>query len=280
MVSVVIPTYNRAWCLEKAVASVLSQSFDDLEVVIIDDGSQDDSGRMVERLQQSYPGRELVYRLIQHGGVSRARNRGIGIARGTWVAFLDSDDYWMPEKLERQLSYLHHHTDYPICHTDELWIRNGTRINQGRKYQKSAGWFFIQSLQRCMISPSSALIHRSLFDEVGLFDETFPYVEDYDLWLRITSRYPVGYVDEKLVVKTGGHADQLSKQIDGIEKYRIAAIEKVLRSGELSGEFFREALRVYRHKAHIYLNGCLKRGRAAEARRVSRRLEYYARMGS
>jgi glycosyltransferase involved in cell wall biosynthesis len=265
LISVVIPTYDRARCLDRAVESVIAQSYTDREIIIIDDGSLDDTPAVVERMMDAY-GDEAAIRFsrIPHAGVSAARNRGIDMSRGEWIAFLDSDDHWLPDKLDRQVRYLAAHPEYRVCHTDEIWIRKGTRINQGKKHLKRAGWFFIPSLELCLISPSAVMVHRSVFREVGVFDETFPVVEDYDLWLRMTARYPVGYVDEKLVVKTGGRPDQLSASIDGIEGYRLRALEKMLRSGTLDGEFMDRCLDTFRRKASIYTMGCAKRGKHHE----------------
>jgi glycosyltransferase involved in cell wall biosynthesis len=267
LISVVIPTFNRAHQLGDALESVRSQSYDNIEIIVVDDGSSDDTASYVRSWQEA-----IRYIPIVHSGVSAARNRGIAEAAGEWIALLDSDDYWHKNKLERQLRYIQNmHPDndaaiqYLICHTNEIWIHNGKRINQGKKHEKREGWFFIPSLQRCLISPSSVLIHRSVFEHVGVFDEEFEYVEDYDLWLRITALYPVGYLDEHLTIKRGGHSDQLSKKIDAIERYRLRALEKIVTSGTLRPEFLREALKVYKEKASIYAEGCIKRGRMQEA---------------
>lgn len=248
--------------------SVLLQSYRYFELIVVDDGSEDATPRLV----QSY-GDSLRYVKIPHSGVSRARNTGIEQAGGKWIAFLDSDDYWLPAKLEKQLAYLSSNPRYLLCHTDEIWMKNGKRINQGKRHRKYEGWFFSPSLWLCLISPSSVIIHRRIFEEIGYFDETFPYVEDYELWLRITSRYPVGYVSEKLVVKTGGHSDQLSLRIDGIEKYRLLALEKLIKSGKLNTVFLREAMEVYRKKSGIYIAGCRKRGKKEEIALFQQRLQ-------
>jgi glycosyltransferase involved in cell wall biosynthesis len=275
LISVIIPTYNRVQLLERAVASVVDQSYRNIELIVVDDGSTDDTPSFVRSVS-----RDVHYIQIPHSGVSAARNRGIEAATGKWIAFLDSDDYWLEEKLERQMHYVHtvrpddpSHERYLICHTDEVWIRKGKRINQGKKYAKHAGWFFVPSLQLCLISPSAVMIHRCIFENVGLFDEDFEFVEDYDLWLRITARYPVGYLNEALTVKHGGHDDQLSGRIDGIEKYRIHALEKIITSGNLHTDFLEEALRVYHKKALIYIEGCRKRGKHLEAGELQARMQ-------
>jgi len=267
-VSVIIPTYQRARILKRALLSVFSQSYRKIEVLVVDDGSTDDTYRVVRKFAE-----KVNYYYIPHSGVSKARNIGIKHSRGEWIAFLDSDDYWLPDKLKKQMHYLAINSRYWICHCDEIWIKNGKRINQGKKHKKYEGWFFYPSLELCLISPSSVIIHRSIFDKVGLFDESFNVVEDYEMWLRITSLFPIGYLDEKLVVKTGGHSDQLSGTIQGIEGYRIKALEKLIQSNHLKGDFLNQALKVYMKKCSIYVNGCLKRNRYNEAERIMNNME-------
>jgi glycosyltransferase involved in cell wall biosynthesis len=244
-------------------------------LIVIDDGSIDNTADVVESMRE-----DVRYFSIPHSGVSKARNTGLKHARGEWIAFLDSDDYWLPVKLAKQLEYLDirkppraDYHRYRLCHTDEIWIRNGKRINQGKKHQKYEGWFFKPSLHLCLISPSSVLIHRSIFELVGGFDESFEYVEDYDLWLRICSRFPVGYLDEKLIVKTGGHEDQLSGRIDGIEYFRLRALEKIITEGNLKGEFLHEAIDVFRQKTEIYILGCKKRGKIEDIEELQKKLD-------
>ncbi len=278
LVSVIIPTFNRAQFLERAISSVIDQTYPFIEIIIVDDGSTDETPSLVRSIDW-----DLHYVATPHRGVSAARNRGIGEARGEWIAFLDSDDYWLCDKIEKQMLYLYTvfpddeaHERYLICHTDEIWIRNGKRINQSRKHMKYAGWFFKPSLNLCLISPSAVILNRSIFDSVGYFDESFEFVEDYDLWLRITAQYPIGYLNERLTVKHGGHEDQLSGSIDGIEKYRIRALEKIITSGTLRADYLEEALKVYNRKASIYIEGCRKRGKHREAKEIQERMLHLA----
>ena len=266
MVSVIIPTFNRAYVLRRAVESVLSQSYREYEIIIVDDGSTDDTARVLGHFKKRV---RAFY--SPHSGVSKARNTGIEKAEGEWISFLDSDDYWFSEKLEKQMSYLKNNPQYRVCHTDEIWIKNGKRINQGKKHKKNEGWFFSPSLRLCLISPSTVVIHREVFDKIGKFDENFEFVEDYELWLRITSQYPIGFIREKLVVKTGGHPDQLSRRINGIEKYRIDALEKLILKGNLKLEYLNESIEMYKKKCAIYISGCIKRGKQEEIDRIKER---------
>ncbi len=262
-VSVVIPSHDRAALLSRALESVRSQSRPAGEVIVVDDGSTDGTAGILPR---RFPEVRLMRQ--ERRGVSAARNRGIGAASGDWIAFLDSDDSWEPPKLERQLDALAAAPRYRICHTDEIWVRNGRRVNPRRRHAKRGGWIFRHCLPLCAISPSSALIHRSVFEAVGLFDEDLPGGEDYDLWLRISARYPVLLVDEPLVVKTGGHADQLSRRVRGLDRYRIRSLVKILESGELEPADRAAAVATLDEKCRIWATGAARRGRYDEAEEV------------
>ena len=260
-VSVIVPTYNRAHTLPCALDSVLAQNLAVDEILIIDDGSQD---RTRQLIQSRYPGCRYLYQTNQ--GVSAARNRGIREARGEWIALLDSDDAWLPDKLRLQQQALRNSPGYRLCHSDEIWIRNGVRVNPMKKHAKSGGRIFTDCLPRCVISPSAALLQRSLLDEVGLFDPDLPACEDYDLWLRICAREQVLYVDTPLVVKYGGHADQLSRAHWGMDRFRIQALEKLIRSESLSPPDLAAAIEMLRQKSRIMAEGAEKRGHQQRAR--------------
>ena len=267
-VSVIIPTYNRAALVREAVASVLAQSFRDFEVVVVDDGSSDHT---VEALAP-YAAPVRLRGRESRGGVSAARNTGIAAAQGEWLAFLDSDDLWLPEKLARQMAYLAEHPERQICQTEETWVRRGVRVNQPRTHRKIGGRLFFPSMERCMVSPSAVLLHRRLIELHGGFDEDLPAAEDYDLWLRLSWRYEIGLVSEPLVIKRGGHADQLSGQW-GIDRYRIRALFKLLQEPELPASEAEAVRRVLARKCAIYAQGCEKRGKIAEA-------DFYRSLGS
>ncbi|MGQ9689067.1 MAG: glycosyltransferase family 2 protein [Desulfobaccales bacterium] len=261
LVSVIIPTYNRAFWVKEAAASVLAQTFRDFELIVVDDGSTDAT---LETLAAVAPEGTKILRRPQRRGVSAARNLGVAAARGEWLAFLDSDDLWLPDKLLRQVEYLRSHPDLEICQTEEIWIRNGVRVNKPVSHRKMAGDIFLPSLERCMISPSAVMLRRQLFEEAGGFDETLPAAEDYDLWLRLAWRQRVGLVSDALVIKRGGHPDQLSRQW-GLDRWRIRALRKILSEPDLP-PFYRAAARHnLRLKCTIFAQGCEKRGRVAEA---------------
>jgi glycosyltransferase involved in cell wall biosynthesis len=259
LVSVIIPTYNRAALVRQALASVKAQTYRDFEIVVVDDGGTDDTYEVLSA------DRELrVLRHPSRRGVSAARNTGIAAARGKWLAFLDSDDLWLPDKLARQMLLFEGAPELLICQTDETWVRRGGRVNKPAAHRKVAGRIFLPSLSRCMISPSAVMLHRRLLADHGAFDETLSAAEDYDLWLRLTWRYEVGLVDEPLVIKRGGHPDQLSAQW-GIDRFRIRALVKLLAEPDLPAAYARAARRTLAAKCAIYAQGCHKRGRQIEA---------------
>ena len=263
-VTVIIPTWNRAEWLEKSIGSVLGQTFRDFELVLVDDASTDSTAQILEK----FSGKICKIIFAKNRGVSTARNIAISKSRSEWIAFLDSDDYWHPEKLEKQINQIEIRSDCPIHFTDEIWIRNGQRVNPKKKHKKKEGWIFQPSLENCIISPSSVILKREILEIHGMFDETLPICEDYDLWLRLTPRYKVALLKEKLVTKNGGHRDQLSRSDWGIDRYRVRSIKKILDDGELIPHDNLAAKYILKKKCLILANGFRKRGKLKES-------EYY-----
>jgi glycosyltransferase involved in cell wall biosynthesis len=259
LVSVIIPTYNRSSLLLEAVDSVFKQTFQDFELIVIDDGSIDGTAKALEPYQDRF-----VSCFQNNQGVSAARNRGIRKAGGQWIAFLDSDDLWLPEKLEIQTRFFSQNSEALICQTEEIWIRNGRRVNPRKKHQKCSGNIFAPSLRLCLVSPSAVMIKKDLFEQVGFFDETLPACEDYDLWLRISAQFPVFLIEQPLVVKRGGHPDQLSRTTPALDRFRIQALVNILNSGRLTVEQYDLAFQELETKCRIYGQGCLKRARTEE----------------
>ncbi|MCK5898101.1 MAG: glycosyltransferase, partial [Methylococcales bacterium] len=235
----------------------------------IDDGSTDDTAKMVEK---SFP--HVIYIHQSNQGVSIARNTGIKKATGEWCAFLDSDDQWLADKLSKQITALKN-TDYKVCHTEEIWIRNGVRVNQKHKHKKIGGWIFERCLPLCAMSPSSIMIHKKVFETVGLFDPDFPACEDYELWLRISARYPVLFIDTPQIKKYGGHEDQLSQKYWGMDRFRIQALEKIINSDSLSPENKKIAIEMLIKKATIFQKGALKRHKTAEVMRYQQMIDSF-----
>lgn len=258
-VSVVIPTYNRAVQVFKAVDSVLSQTFRDFEVIVVDDGSTDNTEFVLKAF-----GNKIQYIYQPNGGVSRARNTGIKAARAGLIAFLDSDDLWLPHKLQAQVDFFAANPSAMWQQTEEVWIRQGRRVNPKKRHTKLEGRIFKESLGLCLISPSAVMLRRELFDEFDLFDEKLPACEDYDLWLRILTKYPVYLDPSHGIIKQGGHADQLSSQ-PGLDAYRIRSLIKILHGCKLYPADRQALLAVLLQKCDIYAAGCEKRGRDKEA---------------
>jgi glycosyltransferase involved in cell wall biosynthesis len=257
--------------LKEAVDSVLAQDFEDVELMVVDDGSTDGTAEAIRR----YGGR---VKLLQHPvnkGVSAARNKGILQARGKYIAFLDSDDLWVKGKLKIQVTFLDDNPHYPLCYTDEIWIRKGKRVNPMLKHAKYSGWIFEKCLPLCIISPSSVMIKRTLFSKVGLFDEALPVCEDYDLWLRVSARFPIFFVNRKLIVKRGGHPDQLSQKSWGNDRYRVIALEKLLSEPYIGSEEREIILKEMKKKCSVLYKGFLKRGKATEARQYQEIMKRY-----
>ena len=262
MISVIVPTYNRVHQLPRALDSILCQSCSPKEIIVVDDGSTDETSAL---MTSEYP--EIVFIQQQNTGVSSARNVGIKRASGDWIAFLDSDDEWLPEKLEIQMKALYENPGEKICHTNEIWIRNGKRVNPKKKHEKFGGWIFQKCLPLCCISPSSVIIHKSIFKEIGLFDYSLPVCEDYDLWLRITARNPVLYIEEPFLIKYGGHEDQLSKKYWGMDRFRIKSLEKIISSRVLSDLDENAAKKMLMKKIYIFIQGAQKRGNIKEVKK-------------
>ena len=267
-ISVIIPTYNRKHTLQRAIDSVLAQTFKPFEIIIVDDGSKDGTK---EWLLQNYPSVQYIHQ--PNNGVSSARNKGIQISQGSWIALLDSDDEWMPEKLEYQSRFIEVNRDSSFCHTNEIWIRNGVRVNQMKKHKKYGGDIFKHCLDICRISPSSSIIKKDVFEEVGAFDESLTVCEDYDLWLRVTAKFNILFLDEPLIKKYGGHLDQLSRVPEGIEQYRIRSLEKILSMGSLTETQFRSAKDMLIHKLNIYAKGLKKRDKYEELTSTEKKIQ-------
>ena len=269
-ISVVIPTFNRKETLKRAIQSVVMQSYTPYEIIIIDDGSDDGTK---EWLKDNYPNVKYIYQM--NSGVSSARNKGIKFARGDWIALLDSDDEWLPSKLKDQANEIELNPAAKFLHTNEIWIRNGVRVNQMKKHKKYGGYIFEKCLDMCRISPSSVLIKKDIFDEIGMFDETLKVCEDYDLWLRFASKYPVHFLDQPLIKKYGGHSDQLSKVDDGIESYRIRSLKKIMNSGILNKKQKTITKDVLVKKMYIYAKGLEKRNKIRELNDTKKNIQYW-----
>lgn len=265
-ITAILPTWNRAEWLEKSIQSVLDQTFGDFELVVVDDASTDSTAEIIER----YSGKIRTIVFSENRGVSAARNAAIKNSDSEWIAFLDSDDFWHPDKLQKQIAQTKMRPACPLHFTDEIWIRNGVRVNAKKKHQKKEGWIFQPSLALCLMAPSTVILRRELFEVHGLFDENLPVCEDYDLWLRLTAQHPVALLDEKLMTRHGGHADQLSRSDWGIDRYRVQSIQKILKTESLRPEDRTAAIRMLIEKCGILAKGFRKRGNLKEVEKYEK----------
>ncbi len=254
-ISVVIPTYNRVTYLGRAITSVLKQSYPVNDIIVVDNGSTDYTLSFIKKKFTS-----IKLLVEKKRGVSFARNMGIKNCKHEWIAFLDSDDEWIKDKIEKQFFLLEKNNfKYQLIHTNEIWIKNGILKNQKKKHFKMGGYIFEDCLDICRISPSSVLIKKELFDRYGLFDDKFKVCEDYELWLRLTSKIKVGYLNEPLIKKYGGHAGQLSNKYWGIDRYRVKALEKILMKDKLMKQQKLKVLECLLKKINIILLGAINR---------------------
>lgn len=254
-VSVIIPTHDRLQFLDQALKSVLAQTWLPREIIVVDDGSSDETLSWLVSL-----GEQRLQAIRQdRQGPAAARNRGLAEACGKYVAFLDSDDTWLPTKLEAQVGFMEANPGYKICQTEEIWIRDGRRVNPMKKHAKPSGWIFESCLKLCLISPSAVMMERKFLQGLGGFDPAFPVCEDYELWLRATLRTPVQTLSERLVVKQGGHADQLSRAHWGMDRFRVQALEKILATEVLSENQRHAATDELTQKLRILSQGFAKR---------------------
>ena len=270
-ISVVIPTLNRINTLQRALDSVINQTYKPAEIIVVDNGSSDGT---LKFLREQYP--KITILTEKKIGVSSARNKGIKKSINQWIALLDSDDAWHPKKLEIQTSMLDSALkEYNLIHTDEVWFRNNKHINQMKKHKKQGGYIFERCLSLCCISPSSVLFKKNILDKVGLFDESLPVCEDYDMWLKICSSEEVLFAQDKLTYKYGGHKDQLSKSYWGMDRFRIKSIENIIKNFDLTYEQKKQAKKELIKKLKIIINGAFKRNNLSIVNEFSTKLEYW-----
>jgi glycosyltransferase involved in cell wall biosynthesis len=271
-VSVIIPTFNRKELCRKAVSSVLNQTYKNYELIVVDDCSDD--GTSAEYLFGKEQ-RNTYIRQKYNCGVSKSRNTGVSHSKAEWIAFLDSDDEWHPNKLEKQVQWISNNPSYNIVQTKEIWIRKGVRVNPPKTHEKIAGLIFKESLERCMITPSSVMLRKKLFIEIGTFNESIPACEDYGLWLRITLNHPVGLIDEYLLTRNGGRKDQLSLSVGVLDKFRVRTLLDLLNYGKLNIEQKSLVCKTLVKKAEIVANGLKKRNKVDEYERFRRIADQY-----
>lgn len=264
--SIIVPAYNREKFLKIAVRSVLEQSFEDYELIVVDDGSTDRTPDMFERRDTCYVRRDtkINYTYQDNKGPAAARNRGLKEAKGEFICFLDSDDRFRHDKLKTTHEYIEKYPQYQIFHSEEIWYRKGELLPQKIHHKKPSGFVFENAVKLCSVSISTAAIKKTIFGDVGLFDETMPACEDYDFWLRATHKYPVFLIPQYLTIKEGGHPDQQSIKFPAMDTLRIYALNKILEGGVLNEENFQVALGELKNKCEIFIKGALKRNKLKE----------------
>ena len=266
-ISVVIPTYNRYSFLKEAICSILKQSFLPCEIIVVDDGSTDDT----IQIKEDFPSIKYIYQ--KNNGVSSARNIGILASSGEWIALLDSDDQWHTEKLKIQWNFHQENPQFLMSYTDEIWIRNNKEVKIPKKFHKIGKNIFQENLSYCNIAPSSSFIHKSLFQNIGFFDEDLEVCEDYDLWLRVLLNNKIALIDKKLLYKYAGHEDQLSFKYWGMDRFRVLTLERILKnSSEEQKRLIREEL----IKKYILLKkGAVKYNKALYIKLYESKLNYF-----
>jgi len=269
-ISVIIPTYNRVSFLERALRSVHRQTLSCDEIIVIDDGSVDNTRDSVTRFskQCKIP---LRYIYQDNQGPAAARNRGIREAGFSFLAFLDSDDHWQKKKLELQYSMLAAQPEMMISHTKEKWLRRGAHLNQKKIHQPGDGDIFKHCLRICAVGMSTVMVQKKLFSEIGFFNEDLRCCEDYDLWLRVSSRFSFLLIEQPLTIKEGGREDQVSYQFRvGMDRLRIRAIIDLIKEQSLSTKQTKWALEELHGKCMVYGKGCLKHQKAEEGKNYIR----------
>lgn len=245
-ISVIIPTYNRASKLHKSIASVLAQTYTDFELLIVDDGSADDTDKVVASFHDD---RIRYIKLAQNGGASAARNEGIRLAEGEWVAFHDSDDVWRPEKLEKQMEYVKRNPDFGMVYCAYLM-----NVEQKKIMVPNATWngelegdLFADLLVRNSVGAPTMMIQKRVLEEIGGFDTSLKSLEDWDLALRIAEKYKIGYVPEILVdayMSAGGVSSNVGAYYETrcklIGRYREQLMERGI-FDHVVGDVFKRA---------------------------------------
>lgn len=276
-VSVVIPTFNRANWLARSVTSVLKQSHPVREIIVIDDGSTDNTQEVVASLiQLNKSSTKIIYYFRENSGVSKSRNFGIERASHDWIAFLDSDDEWYKKKMELQWRHIQENPECKIVHGNEKWYRDGLFVNQKKRHRKSGGRIYERCLELCLISPSAVMLHKDVFTRVGHFREDFPVCEDYDLWLKITAEFDIGFVEEAILRKNGGHEDQLSQRYAAMDHWRVLSMLNMLEHPSLNEKEIEETKLMIERKTKVLAQGYRRRNKLKELSEIQQRLREHA----
>lgn len=264
LVDVIIPAYERPQLLREAIDSVLAQTLASLRLIIVDDASPLPLAEQMH-LEDS---RVTFLRLSRNTGPGGARNAGVAAGNAPFVGFLDSDDLWVSEKLEKQMAQFESDPALQWVHANEEWQRHGKTVLQRSEHRKQGGDFLERAFARCLIANSAVMFRRSFYEKHSGFNAHFPVCSDFELWLRMLADSPIGFLDEALVIKRAGDWPQVSSTPE-TDRYRVLALHRFYRQHkneprfeELAGILFDEAI----YKCQILLKGAVKYGRQDRAR--------------
>ncbi|MEW6620095.1 MAG: glycosyltransferase, partial [bacterium] len=231
-ISIIIPTYNAENFLPQAINSVVEQTYQDIEIIVVDDGSTDNTKRIIEPFMD-----KIYYIYKDNGGSASARNVGIKSAKGEYIAFLDADDIWLPQKLELQINLFRQCQEIDWIHTNLMLIdESGNIIGVRRVSDTLSGNIFKTLFMENWVLTSSVMVKKDCFKMIGMFDEALSRTEDYDFWLRLAHHYKCGYLEQPLV-KYRIHPTQKIKKIDRLFFDEKAIIEKTIQNfPEIAGK--------------------------------------------
>jgi glycosyltransferase involved in cell wall biosynthesis len=280
VVSVIIPTYNCAPYLAEAIDSVLLQAGVNMEIIVVDDGSTDNTKEVIEK----YRHRITYISQMPRRGASAARNLGIQRASGDWIAFQDADDIWLPEKLSMQLDALQRYPDARLVFADTLLFRESVVIQDSLSNTSLKNWCACNATQspeiyyghiyselvlKCFIYSISVVLPHKVLDEVGIFDEALEKAEDYDLWLRIARNHPVVYLDRifcKYRFRDDGLSGALEVRPSRFFRANTAVLDKHLSSNWIPGQYCDALTKVLRNNYWTLAWTCFSENRFKEAR--------------
>ncbi len=268
-VNVIIPSYNRPEWTIRAIQSVAMQTYSNWHLILVDDGSSDNTYERACDYLKSCDGISYTTVKTPNLGVSHARNIGIKLSSSPLISFLDCDDWWFPHKLEAQVNFLNNNPHLKWVYTEELWLKNDQPFLRKKQHQKFDTNIFENCVNRCFIGVSSVMIMREIFNTIGFFNEDYPVCEDYELWLRISNKYPIGFLSEEHIVKNGGHDDQLSTKYKAMDYWRVKASASMLNKGLSENQT--QAIKTFiNKKAPILINGFNKYNHPKKAQEILR----------
>jgi len=222
LVSVIIATYNRAPIISQSIESVLAQTFKDYEIIVVDDGSSDGTKQL---MRERFAGKLVYIRKEVNGGLSAARNTGVKAARGRYVAILDDDDLWLPEKLKMQVGLIEEQPSLGLVYCNSLTINEHDEVKGEIKGSKRGALFDELLSSNCLGPPSGVLVPKTVLAQVGYFDENLSALEDWDLWIRVSQLYDIDFVDMPLL-RYRVHGDNMSKDVTNMQRSTFTVLDK------------------------------------------------------